>query len=68
MKVKDLLKFLYPNQTIRILNYITLLDTGNCLKQADRIRPFLNYKVYRISVTGDGVLRIEVENNELLHT
>lgn len=64
MKVKDLLKVLYPNQPIRILNYITLLDTDNCLKQADRIRPFLNYKVDRISVTGEGVLRIEVQDNE----
>lgn len=64
MKVKELLKVLYPNQPIRILSCISYIDTDVCFKQADRIRPFLNYKVDRISVTGNGVLRIEVKDNE----
>lgn len=63
MKVKDLLKVLYPNQRIRIVSNTSCLDTGICLKQADRIRPFLNYNVFKISYSAD-VLRIEVNEDE----
>lgn len=62
MKVKDLLKVLYPHQRIRIVSCMSCLDTDVCLKQADRIRPFLNYDIFKISC-GD-VLRIEVNDNE----
>lgn len=62
MKVKDLLKVLYPNQLIRIFNYTSCLDTDICSKYDDRIRPFLNYKIFKISHSAD-VLRIEVETN-----
>ena len=61
MKVKDLLKFLYPNQRIRIVSCTSCLDTDVCLKQADRIRPFLNYNVFKISYGAD-VLIIEVDD------
>ena len=61
MKVKDLLKVLYPHQRIRIVSCMSCLDTDVCFKQADRIRPLINYNIFKISYGGD-VLIIEVDD------
>lgn len=63
MTVKQLIKVLYPNQRIRIIQINSCEDTDVCLKYADRIRPFLNYKIFRVYTAND-ILRIEVTNND----
>lgn len=63
MTVKQLIKVLYPNQRIRIIRIDSYEDTDVCLQYDDRIRPFLNYKIFKVYTVND-ILRIEVTNNE----
>lgn len=59
MKVGQLYPLLFPNQLIRIINYITNFDTGTCFKYDDKAVECIDYKIFKISVCGD-VLKIEV--------
>lgn len=63
MTVKQLIKVLYPNQRIRIFQINGCEDTDVCLQYDDRIRPFLNYKIFKVYTAND-ILRIEVTNND----
>lgn len=62
MKVGNLYKILYPHQKIRIINYITNLDTGVCDKYDDKVVECIHHEIDKISICGD-VLRIEVKDN-----
>ena len=62
-KVKNLFPTLYPNQKIKIVNYIKDIDTGVCLKYDTKLHKYLNYNIDKISIAGD-ILRIEVEIND----
>lgn len=63
MKIKELLKFLYSNQKIRIIDYLKNFDTGTCYKCSNKIRETLDFKVFRIT-TSNNELIIEVYNND----
>lgn len=60
LKVGNLFPILYPNQKIRIINFIKDIDTGVCLKYGTILHKYLNYNINKISIAGD-VIRIEVE-------
>ena len=63
LKVKNLFPLLYPNQKIRIINFIKDIDTGVCLKYGTILHKYHDCNINKISIAGD-VLRIEVEIND----
>lgn len=60
LKVGNLFPILYPNQKIRIINFIKDIDTGECQKYDDEIVKYIHHNINKISIAGD-VIRIEVE-------